>query len=58
MDRSPRPTDRGALPLYIQDFDDGVVLVAVNEVESRTTGLSRKIWQKLMILQSMGPEAP
>jgi hypothetical protein len=36
--------------LYIQHFDDGVALQAVNEVESLTTGLSRKIWQKLMIL--------
>ena len=36
--------------LYIQDFDDEVALAAVNEVEDLTTGLSRKIWQKLMIL--------
>ena len=39
-----------------QDFDDGVALAAVNEVEELTTGLSRKIWQKLMILYAMGPE--
>ncbi|MCZ6689993.1 MAG: hypothetical protein O7H41_10350 [Planctomycetota bacterium] len=38
--------------IYVQDFDDSVVLSAVNEVESLTTGLSRKIWQKLMILHS------
>jgi hypothetical protein len=44
--------------LYIQDFDDDGALAAVNEVESLTTGLSRKIWQKLMILYAMGPEAP
>jgi hypothetical protein len=36
--------------LYIQDFDDEVALAAVNEVEDLTTGLSQKIWQKLMIL--------
>lgn len=36
--------------LYVQDFDDPVALAAVNEVEELTTGLSRKIWQKLMIL--------
>jgi len=36
--------------LYIQDFEDEVALAAVNEVEDLTTGLSRKIWQKLMIL--------
>ena len=42
--------------LYIQTFDDDVALSAVNEVEDLTTGLSRKIWQKLMILYSMGPK--
>ncbi len=36
--------------LYAQTFDDPVVLAAVDEVESLTTGLSGKIWQKLMIL--------
>jgi hypothetical protein len=44
--------------LYIQDFDDDVALSAVNEVENLTTGLSRKIWQKLMIVFAMGPEKP
>jgi hypothetical protein len=42
--------------LYIQRFDDPVALAAVNEVEALTTGLSRKIWQKLMILYSLGPD--
>ena len=42
--------------LYMKDFDDPVALQAVNEVESLTTGLSRKIWQKLSILYSMGEE--
>jgi len=42
--------------LYIQGFDDPVALQAVNEVEDLTTGLSRKIWQKLSILYSMSPE--
>ncbi len=36
--------------LYVQKFDDPVALAAVNEVEELTTGLSRKIWQKIMIL--------
>ena len=36
--------------LYAQDFEDTVVLTAVNDVENLTTGLSRKIWQKIMIL--------
>jgi hypothetical protein len=38
--------------LYVQRFDDEVVLGAVNEVESLTSGLSRKIWQKIMILET------
>ena len=36
--------------LYLQDFDDSVAIAAVNEIESLTTGLSRKIWQKIMII--------
>jgi hypothetical protein len=40
--------------LYMKDFDDPVALQAVNEVEALTTGLSRKIWQKLSILYAMG----
>ncbi|MCB0186491.1 MAG: hypothetical protein KDE31_19620 [Caldilineaceae bacterium] len=43
--------------LYTQRFDDGVVLDSVNEIESLTTGLSRKIWQKLMILHSFNHDA-
>lgn len=44
--------------LYIQDFDDEVALAAVNEVEDLTTGLSRKIWQKLMILLTPPANGP
>lgn len=36
--------------LYSQNTRDSVVLATVNEVESLTTGLSQKIWQKIMIL--------
>jgi hypothetical protein len=36
--------------LYVQRFDDAVTIQSVNDVESLTTGLSRKIWQKIMIL--------
>ena len=39
--------------LYIQNFEDEVALQAVNEIEDLTTGLSRKIWQKLTILYSI-----
>lgn len=38
--------------LYVQRFDDSVVLQAVNEVESLTNGLSRKVWQKITILEA------
>ena len=38
--------------LYVQRFDDTQANHAVNELESLTTGLSRKIWQKMMILES------
>lgn len=40
--------------LYVQDFQDAVVLEAVNDVENLTTGLWRKIWQKMMILDTRG----
>ena len=36
--------------LYPQHNDDPVVLAAVDEIETLTAGLSRKIWQKIMIL--------
>jgi hypothetical protein len=39
--------------LYIQNFDDSVALASVTEVENLSNDLSRKIWQKLMILNSM-----
>jgi len=38
--------------LYAQGFGDPVVLSAVSEVENLSTGLSRKIWQKIMILHT------
>ena len=36
--------------LYVERFDDDVAFDAVQEVEQLTTGLSRKIWQKIIIL--------
>jgi hypothetical protein len=36
--------------LYAQHLHDPVVLAAVDEVETLTTGLTAKIWQKLVIL--------
>ncbi len=36
--------------LYAERLDDSVVLQAVDQVEDMTTGLSQKIWQKIMML--------
>jgi hypothetical protein len=36
--------------LYGQYLGDAVVVAAVNDLEGLTTGLSRKIWQKIMVL--------
>jgi len=38
--------------LYVEDFHDSVALAAVNEIELLTTSMSRKIWQKLSMLQA------
>ena len=37
--------------LMVQHFSDDVVLAAVNEIETLTTGLSRKMWQKITLLE-------
>jgi hypothetical protein len=37
--------------LYAERLDDSVVLQAVDQVEDLTTGLSQKIWQKIMMLE-------
>jgi len=39
--------------LYSQSLPDEAVVRAVNEIEVLTTGLSRKIWQKLIILNEL-----
>ncbi len=36
--------------LYIQHFNDPGAIAAVTEVETLTTGLSRKIWQKITLV--------
>lgn len=38
--------------LYGQKSDDSVALASVDQIESLTNGLSRKIWQKIMILKA------
>lgn len=37
--------------LFVQYVGDPVVLQSVNEIEDLTNGLSRKIWQKITLLQ-------
>ena len=39
--------------LYVQYLDDAVVLSAVNNIQSLATGLSAKIWQKIVILDTL-----
>ena len=41
--------------LYVQGFDDPVVLSAVDQIEDLTTSLSRKIWQKITIIDEGRP---
>jgi len=43
--------------LYAQNLDDGVALSAVDQLEALTTGLSRKIWQKVMLLDRVSGES-
>ena len=38
--------------LYVQGFQDPVLLDAVDDVEDLTAGFSRKIWQKITILEN------
>jgi hypothetical protein len=42
--------------LYAQSLPDAVIVSSVNEIEVLTTGLSRKIWQKIRILQNLKQE--
>ena len=37
--------------LHVQRFDDQVALAAVDAIEDLTTGLSRKTWQKIAVLE-------
>jgi hypothetical protein len=42
--------------LHVQYVNDPVVLDAVNDIETLAASLSNKIWQKIMILDRMGPD--
>jgi len=44
--------------LYVQGFEDPVLLDAVDDVEDLTSGFSRKIWQKINLLESLGRSLP
>src|SRR5262245_25779440 len=44
--------------LYVQGFQDPVLLDAVDDVEDLTAGFSRKIWQKITILENLGRSLP
>jgi hypothetical protein len=44
--------------LYAQVLPDGVVIDAVNEIENLTANFSRKIWQKISIIESFSAAAP
>lgn len=40
--------------VYAQDFEDPTVLSAVSDLETLTSSLSSKIWQKIMIVHQFG----
>lgn len=44
--------------LYADRMRDSVVIEAVTEIENLTTDLSRKIWQKIMIVSELQEPAP
>lgn len=44
--------------LHLQRLDDSAVVAAVNEIETLTTGLSRKIWQKIDLVTRTAAEEP
>lgn len=39
--------------LYVQNYQDPILLDAVDDVEDLTAGFSRKIWQKITILEGL-----
>jgi len=44
--------------LYVQNFPDEEAVKAVNNIEDLTSGLSRKIWQKITLLTPDDPPSP
>ena len=43
--------------LFAQGFPEPTVTEAVSDIERIAAGLSQKIWQKINILEALGPEA-
>ena len=43
--------------LYVQNFADAPTLAAVDQFENLATGLSSKIWQKIMLLERLPSDA-
>jgi len=43
--------------LFAQGFPDPIVTETVSDIERIAAGLSQKIWQKIIILEALGPEA-
>ncbi len=39
--------------LYVQSLNDGQIMSAVNDIQELTIGLSAKIWQKIVILDTL-----
>jgi len=44
--------------VYVQAFDDAVAIASASELETLTSGLSQKIWQKIQILETWGHNEP
>jgi hypothetical protein len=44
--------------LYGERMRDSVVIDAVNDIENLTTGLGRKIWQKITIIEALDEAGP
>jgi hypothetical protein len=44
--------------LHVQGFQDPVLLNAVDDVEDLSAGFSRKIWQKITIVEGIGASLP
>lgn len=44
--------------VYVQQFDDAVAMASASELEALTSGLSNKIWQKILILETYRNQEP